>query len=170
MRAVASAALAFALVAGCYRSHATGGDPPPRVDADLRRDVGARTDGGVAARCDEESLAPYEGPPCSDAVSACRRRCRDGDEPCRDACLDEPCRACVYGTIFHCAYEAGCEAVWHEFACCVESVPMCRDLRGFDRTRCADRCPMRFEPYATCIEEVGGVECFRRAARNCGLR
>ena len=96
--------------------------------------------------------------------------CDRMDEPCRDACLDMPCRICVYQTIFHCANEAGCEPLWQDLACCIEAVPMCSHLRGFDRAFCGESCPMRFEPYAMCIEERGGMECFRRAARNCGLR
>lgn len=143
-------------LAGCYESHA--------------RSEGPRSDAGLDVRCDEETLPEVVGRPCSDAVSACRSACARADEPCRDACLDAPCRACVFGTIFHCANEAGCEPLWRELACCVESVPGCGDLRGLDRTMCARSCPMRFEPYAMCIESMGGEECFLRAARNCELR
>jgi hypothetical protein len=151
-----------ALLVGCYQSHERG--------------VSATADGGVrdaapidaAVACYEESLPPYAGSPCSDAVIACHRACPAADDDCHDACLDEQCEACIYGTIFPCANELGCEPRWREFACCVESVPGCGDLRGFDRTRCAPSCPMRFEPYATCIEGTGS-ECYLLAARVCGL-
>jgi hypothetical protein len=158
-----SSALAVALaaalgpVAGCYASRERPVDAGPRPDAP------------GSMRCEDESLPPYAGPPCSDAVSACRDRCARDDEPCRDACLDEPCRQCVYGAIFPCANAAGCESVWQTFACCVEGVPGCETLRGFERTRCAPRCPMRFEPYADCIESTG-PDCFLLAARTCHLR
>lgn len=168
---VASLSLLLPLTPACYRSHDLARtDAGPLPDGRPRRDIGAPTDSSAPLRCDEESLAPYSGPPCSDAVNACRRGCGPMDEPCRDACLDMPCRVCVYGTIFHCANQAGCEPLWRELACCVEDVPMCSHLRGFERAFCADRCPMRFEPYAMCIEERGGMECFRRAARDCELR
>lgn len=167
---VASLSVVLALVAGCYQSTELGRDSGPLADGGIRRDGGPPIDAGARVPCDEESIPAVSGPPCSAAVTACRDACPAGDEPCRDACLDAPCRACVYQTIFHCANEAGCEPLWHEFACCVESVPMCSDLWGFDRVNCATSCPMRFEPYATCIEEMGGMECFLRAARDCHLR
>ena len=155
-------AAVLTLVAGCYQSHETGTGSGPVADAGPRRD-------GAAPSCDEESLPPYAGPPCSEPVIACHRACPAEDEPCRDACLDDRCRECIYGTIFHCANERGCQPLWGAFACCVEAVPMCRHLRGFDRARCAMSCPMRFDPYARCIDGTG-TECFLRAASNCNLR
>ncbi len=167
---VASLSVVLTLVAGCYRSHDAGRDSGPRADGGPRPDGGVPIDSGGRVPCDEESLPPFSGPPCSEAVSACRSMCADGDEPCRDACLDTPCRACVYGTIFHCANEAGCEPLWRSFACCAEGVPMCGDLQGFARVTCATSCPTLFEPYAHCIESTGGMDCFLRAARDCHLR
>lgn len=166
MRAVVIASLlaVIALAPGCYRSTERGSD------AGVRSDAGATSEAGAPVRCDEESLPPYPGPPCSDAVNACRDACPMGDETCRDACFDDACRACVYGTIFHCANVAGCEPLWRTFACCIESQPSCGDLRGFDRVMCAPSCPMQFEAYAMCIEPMGGPECFLEAARNCHLR
>jgi len=160
MRRVALIAL---LVAGCAQVHERD-----RADAGPRPDVGAGNDGGPVP-CDEETLPEYAGPPCSDAVNACRAACASTDETCRDACLDAQCHACVYATIFHCANDAGCLSLWQTFACCVEGVPGCGALRGFDRTMCATSCPMQFQPYADCIPAMGGMECFLRAARNCGL-
>lgn len=161
---VAVLCVVLALVAGCYQSHDIGSDAGPRPDA------GPRLDAGAGVRCDEETLPEPVGPACSDAVSACRHACAPADDACRDACLDAPCRACFYGTIFHCANAAGCESLWRGFACCIESVPTCSDLRGFDRVRCAPQCPMQFEPYASCIENTGGMACFMRAALVCNLR
>jgi hypothetical protein len=165
---VAALSIALALAPGCYRSTERGRDAGPLADGGVRHDAGTPGDAAGRVACDEESLTEPTTP-CSDAVNACRDACGP-DEPCRDACFDDACRACVFGTIFHCANEAGCEPLWHEFACCVESVPMCSELQGFDRTRCATSCPMRFEPYSMCIESMGGEDCFRRAARNCHLR
>jgi hypothetical protein len=102
-------------------------------------------------------------------VNACRDLCRRDDEPCRAACVDGPCDQCIFRTILPCANRLGCEALWQTFACCVEAVPGCSELRGIERTTCAMSCPMRFEPYATCIEGTG-TECFLLAARVCGLR
>lgn len=165
MRASSIGPLALALVttAGCYQSHDAGSGGV--------RDGGGRRDAAIdaATPCDEESLAPYAGPPCSDAVIECHRACPAADEGCRDACLDDACRECIDGTIFACANERGCEPRWRDFACCVESAPGCGALRGFERTRCATSCPMRFEPYATCIEGTG-IECFLRAASVCQPR
>ncbi len=165
---IVSLSIVLALVTGCYRSHGMGTDSEPVTDGGIRRD-GATTDAGPVS-CDEESLPAPSGPPCTEAVNACRSACPAGDEPCRDACFDAPCRACFYGTIFHCANEAGCEPLWRDFACCVESVPTCSALRGFDRVYCASSCPMRFEPYTRCIEETGGMDCFLRAAIDCNVR
>jgi hypothetical protein len=141
------------LAVGCYAAHEIG------------RDAGPRPDTGTS--CADELIPAYAGPPCSDAVNACRASC--ADEPCRDACLDAPCRACRYTTLFRCANAAGCEDAWGMFACCVEDVPTCADLRGFARTQCATSCPMQFEPYSMCIEHVGGVACFMEAAMRCNL-
>jgi hypothetical protein len=149
------AVVVLVLVSGCYQSH------------ELGRDAGPLPDAGVVT-CDRESIPAFTGAPCSDAVNACRAAC--ADEPCREACLDAPCRACRYQTLFHCANEAGCEELWRAFACCVESVPTCSALRGFERTSCAMSCPMQFDPYAHCIESMGGMACFMRAAATCNLR
>jgi len=155
--------VALTLVGGCYQSHELGADSGPAADG------GPPIDAGAGVRCDEESLPEPSAAPCSDAVNACRAACAPADGACHDACLDASCRACFYGTLFHCANAAGCESLWRTFACCIESVPMCSALRGYDRTSCASSCPMQFEPYAMCIESTGGVACFMTAASNCGL-
>ena len=157
MRCASIAVLAVVLLAaGCYQSHEVG------------RDAGPTPDTGANGRCDQESIPAYVGPTCSDAVNACRAAC--ADEMCREACFDAPCRACRYQTLFSCANAAGCEPLWRTFACCVQAVPMCADLRGYGRTACAPSCPMQFQPYAQCIESMGGVACFMRAAATCNLR
>lgn len=147
--------LALALAAGCPEAHT------------IAIDAGPQPDSGVAT-CDDETLAPYDGPTCSEAVNACRDAC--ADETCREACLDAPCHACRYQTLFRCANAAGCDGLWHAFGCCVEGVPMCSELRGFARSGCAPSCPMQFDAYARCIEQRGGVPCFMEAAATCHLR
>lgn len=166
MRSRFALSFAWLLVAGCYQAHSFGVDGGPLPDTGPRPD-GAASDAAVL--CSEETLTPYTGPPCSDAVNACRSRCAPMDEMCRDACLDAQCHTCVYATIFHCANALGCAQRWHDFACCVEGVPGCTALRGFDRVMCAPRCPMLFQPYADCIPTTGET-CFLEAARTCGLR
>lgn len=155
--------LSLTLASGCYQAHTIGVDGGPLPD------VGPTPDTGVVT-CDEETIPVYEGPTCSEAVNACRDACAPGDETCRDGCLDETCRTCRFQTLFRCANAAGCEGLWHAFACCVESVPTCSTLRGFARSGCAPSCPMQFDPYARCIEHDGGVACFMEAAASCHLR
>jgi hypothetical protein len=159
---VRSPLLASLALVACYQSHAVERDAGPLPD------LGPMPDTGVVS-CDQETIPAYVGPPCSDSVNACRDACPASDGMCRDACLDAPCRTCQFQTLFHCANASGCADLWHTFACCVERVPMCSTLRGFDRTMCATSCPMQFDPYAMCIESHGGVACFMEAAATCHL-
>lgn len=145
-------------LSGCYGVH------------EIPTDAGPPRDTGSAVSCATESIPAFAGPPCSDAVNACRDACAPSDETCRDACLDDACRQCRYQTLFHCANAAGCQALWGSFACCIESVPSCSTLRGFARAGCATSCPMQFAPYAQCIETTGGMPCFEQVAATCGLR
>ena len=160
MRAAVLVSLALL---GCYQAHELG------VDAGPRPDVGPMPDTGNVS-CGEETIPAFVGPRCSESVNACRDACAVMDEACRDACLDASCRACRFQTIFHCANAAGCETLWRSFACCVESVPMCSALRGFERSGCASSCPGQFQPYVQCIETTGGMPCFMQVAADCGLR
>jgi hypothetical protein len=113
-------------------------------------------------------VGSFDGTACSRDTLSCIAECGD-DFRCREFCLSidpggERCRRCINSNYISCVNDAGCQALWEELACCVNTV--CPRERGLPclMTECAeeneawDACEAGIRESGLCDEAA--LSCF----------